>query len=428
MRNIKKHLQEAHGFADFENDAFFIKSKIIAKRVIYLKEEYQKHASQYTMFHYGTISDEGTYNMGESNFILDNFFINDGDLPWIHSLNLLVKYKNGRVFESAILSDAGVWEEEDGDLIFNKQNIIITDDLNNINTTMVIFKDCVEKATIEFVFGNNKMTLEELTFVVMHELGHIYDIFKSKLMSTFINRDLQLINPNFKIDAKHNNIIDKLVHNMLSITQKKNLILKDETFDEIAIYDCFQMFVYMLNSSELRQRLKNFHYDLCNIELSKIIITRTKLNSENTPKKRLETVLVENSEEYNFYFNVSQLFRLFVQYTPVETKKKFAEIYIKEVFAKKISSDNIYGWEDPFRDGKLVMVAKQRPYIRSFKDNGEYNENSFNKFFEFHIKRIDDIFLKNANLIAVDVNEIENHKKLIFECGRMRPELWYLLL
>lgn len=103
-------------------------------------------------------------------------------------------------------------------------------------------------------------------------------------------------------------------------------------------------------------------------------------------------------------------------------------LYIKEVFAKKIPSDNIYGWNEPFRDGKLATVAKERPYIRSFKDNGEYNEKSFDMFFEFYIKRIDDIFLKNANMIAIDANEIENHKKLIFECGRMRPELWYLLL
>ena len=141
--------------------------------------------------------------------------------------------------------------------------------------------------------------------------------------------------------------------------------------------------------SEMKQRLINFVFDLSRHTIDEIHSTVTSANIERNP--------IRVSSTYSSYWCYATLFRLLVKYTPVETKRRFAEVDIQRCFEKA----EYYG------DG--VDDELEYSYMRKFSKNGIYDETVFDDFFSFHYKRIEKNFLHKAGCIALDINMILNH-------------------
>ena len=248
--------------------------------------------------------------------------------------------------------------------IFNGDTIIepyITDNNKIIQASIII----------SIPNKNNIFNIEELSSIIQHELSHIYDLFSQKKRTKHLNTDLLEVNSYLDIPENSWFIINKLLNNSTTIKVKKGII--KEKIDASTLNNIFVDNIYLLNKSEMRARLHN-----CRYEIKHNIY---KIRNEIINKDLKQDLLRKISAQFNTYYILHEIFKLFVKYIPDNIKEDF----VNEVISKKFGKERPNGYEPKY------------PYNKSFKNkNNTYDLSSFDKFFTYHIDNIYNIFLKNA--------------------------------
>ena len=416
-----KPLFEKYGFKDFDNPLFMKICDIIANNVELLVKEYD-HTDSFFM-----IYPEGHRQDAIRKYLHKSFSF-DGKLDWIQSLDLYVKIDSGfgGSYDAMCVYDTGIYDLNTDSI--EKYNLVVSEENKPTqkNVPFIMTKDKIIKASVSFHFNSkHSISHEELIFVVMHELGHLYDVFAGKVSFTFLNRNIismPQINYPKSLMMKDFKIIEGLVSEKYS-PQNMQSLFNEFSFSVDLIYGIIYNCNYALNISEARQRLKNFVYDLQNVNSGDLNIGKS---NSFEPNDTYEKKLTKISSTYNSYYNMAVLFRMLIKYVPDRKKRVFADEYIKKRIARPLNNVGIY--RDEFRNNELYTVTDFRQYGISFSDNSKFNEKSFDKMFEFFADRIDKIFLSKACQIASDINSILNSYYSIGESwGECRKTTPYLM-
>lgn len=182
-----------------------------------------------------------------------------------------------------------------------------------------------------------------------------------------LNKDV-IFKENLK-PGKDNQKYTKMLLNLLFPLKRKINII--ENSDGELISDTFTKMVYMLNESEMNARLSNFEGDLEENKDSIVLDKKVDIDEQKYD------IAINLSTTFDEYCMLKELCNLFLKYTSKEEKQLFAQ---KDICY-------IYGAYTEL--GSYV-------YGKSFDFDGKYDERSFDKFFLFHIKRIDRYFIEPA--------------------------------
>lgn len=405
-----KALFEKYGFKDFDNPMFYNVCEVITNNIERIIREYPRYTSddKYCIFPIGHPNERN------GGFVMKRVLLRNS-LDWLKMIDVYVKIdRNMEKYDSFCLYDNGLYNPHTDSI--SKYELVVSQEkhITKQNFPFIMTKDYVSLASIGFVVNSrNSITHEEMIYVVMHEIGHIYDVFSGKVSFTYLNRDLitksysypNALTPNECIE------INKITTRKYSVSELKALCSKISV-DVICGVVC--SCIYSINRSELKQRLKNFLYDLKSVSADK-------LNVGNSVHNGFENKLISVSETYSFYHNVACVFRTFVDYVPKEKKIEFAEKYIKGYFSRPVSSVDVY--TDEYRNNDAYTVADPWPYGMKFSVNGRYDEKSFDKMFNFFINRIEKVFLSRACEIADEVNFSLNQYGSMFEKLYRTPKI-----
>lgn len=135
---------------------------------------------------------------------------------------------------------------------------------------------------------------------------------------------------------------------------------------------------YDLNASEIIQHRKNFYFDAK--EYIKNPEKYPTLNQGHSQFESLEDKMKRFSEDYRKYSQISLILHSILDYLPDEKKIDFAQFTIK-MFASRDRGDS----------------RKKFMYGKDFSDrNGKYGVKSFDDFIKYHIKNVDEYFLKRC--------------------------------
>ena len=212
---------------------------------------------------------------------------------------------------------------------------------------------------------------DELSAILQHEFSHLYDYLATGKTSKIVNTDLMEQGNYLSLSEEQNDLIKKLLGNNIRAIEKKQII--KEKINSNVLHNLFVDNIYLLNKSEMRARLQNCRYEIKkNIDRCNSIVYNQDIQ---------QNILRQISVQFNTYYILYELFKLLIKYTPNEVKEEFVEKSIKEQFGK-LRPDN---------------YEPKYPYNKSFKNNkNEYDLDSFDKFFNYHIDNIYNIFLRNA--------------------------------
>ena len=405
-----KRLFEKYGFKDFDNPAFYNVCKTISNNIIRIIREYHRYSSveKYCIY-------PAAYpNNRDGGYVMDRILLRDS-LKWLKMLEVYAKVDNNvDRFDSFCIYDNGIYNPQTDSI--NKYNLVVAQNkhITKLRFPFIMTKDCVSLASIGVIVKtNNSISTEELIYVVMHEIGHIYDVFSGKVSFTYLNRDLitkAYSYPN-GLSVNERTEINKITRGEYSIEELRELCDKISV-DVVCGVIC--SCIYSMNISELKQRLKNFLYDL---------------KSENSNEfdagrgvhSGFESKLVAVSETYAFYYNIACVFRAFIDYVPVDKKIEFAEKHIRRYFSRPVSSVGVY--TDEYRGNEVYTVTDPRPYGIKFSVSGKYDEKSFDKMFNFFIDRIEKVFLSRACQIADDINFSLNQYGSVYEMMYGTPKI-----
>lgn len=415
-----KLLFEKYGFKDFDNPLFFTICEVAANNVELLVSKYgrKSHNNLYMIY------PERQRQNALCGYSKTSLSI-DGKLDWIESLDIYVKVDPSfnSPYDAMCLYDIGMYDlKTDG---IDKYNLVISreDRPSDKNIPFIMMKDKIVRASVSLhLKSSDSISHEELIFVMMHEFGHLYDVFAGKVSFTFLNRNItnmpQIAYPK-TLGMSQFKIIEGLINGKYS-TEKMKTMFNEFSFSVDVIYGIVCNCNYALNISEARQRLKNFVYDLRTANSFELNVGKS---NSFEPNERFEKKLIKASTTYNSYYNMASLFRMLIKYVPDGKKRVFADEYIKEHISRPVSSVGCY--RDEFRNNEVYTVTDFRQFGVSFSDNGKFNEKSFDKMFGFFVDRIDKIFLSKACQIASDVNSILNPQYSIGEmwgqCRNMTP-------
>lgn len=209
---------------------------------------------------------------------------------------------------------------------------------------------------------------DELSFILKHELSHLYDLLSNNITIKQLNTDLLEQESYLTLDETYEQIATTLLSNNDVNNKVKSKTIKEKITAQ-NLHNLFVENIYLLNKSEMRARLQNCRYEIKK-NIDKVIYNHVKQN-----------LLRQISRQFETYYILYELFGLLIQYTPDNIKQEFVEQSIKEYFGKP-RPDN---------------YEPKYPYNKSFKnDKNTYDINSFDSFFEYHRKNIYDIFLHNA--------------------------------
>lgn len=139
--------------------------------------------------------------------------------------------------------------------------------------------------------------------------------------------------------------------------------------------------IYLFNSSELRSRLQNYKFEI------KRLYYKGKTIFKRNNNISINIYLSTLSNTYALYYSYYKLLKLFVKYTSDEVKYDFVINDIKNIYCNRTHNEE-----------------NKNPYKTRFMNNkGQYDVNSFDKFMNFYIEKINDIFLFNATNMSQDL-------------------------
>lgn len=367
---IKRCLNETYGIKEFDNKEYDSEIMDISKDIL------------------NHFNDTLEYN----SILLEN----DEELCYLQQLNYEIKTIDWLENLHVYLTNTPINSLENDSMVitnqvyiyrdqFTKSNIVPCDYkfqiINNDNELVepfIINKNMVKHASILIIIPDiSKIyTLDELCSILKHELSHVYDFYSTKLTPNETNTDFLELHSFLKLPYILEKEIETLMKKEISISQKRNII---NNIDENMLHNIFVENIYLLNKSELRARLQNCRYEI----QKNIHMLDSKIINKDLMQDRLRLI----SDQFNTYYSLYELFKLLVKYTPNDIKEKFTENSIKDQFGK-LRPDN---------------YEPKYPYNKSFKNNRNiYDLDSFDKFFNYHINNIYDIFLKNALSIFND--------------------------
>lgn len=306
-------------------------------------------------------------------------------LTWINTLNIYItkEHINSNYNDSFVLDETETYEwifdNNTYKLSCKKVNfdILLKDSNNKIQNHYYVKNGKIEYASIilsmsEFIYNKT-----ELEFILKHEIGHIYDVFINNTTTPNMNSDLlplSVYGSSNNYNQQINYLLNLTVDNKLKIQFIKNLKTSD------LISDLFINSIYLFNSSELRQRLHNFQYDIKN---PKFNTNRNFVRSEKSIVKELS----KRSDTYALYYSYYILFDLLIKCTPDNVKLQFSLNDIKDIYCDRPNN-----------------ASNKKPYKTKFMNNkGYYDTNSFNKFINYYKDKIYNIFLHNATDMSQDL-------------------------
>jgi len=388
----KPSLREGYGLHNLKDKEYNIQCRQIAKNILNATDK--DFSTTYSLFVDNAVQGSGFYRMTE--------FIN---LSWIKSIDFYIKYVNKGELDSMVVANTVCFKEYNMGYekikVLDNVNFEFREDSTKFTNKYAIIPFLKSEdgfimrgSVIIIIPRNYKLTEEKMFFNVQHELGHFYDVYTRKITFKYLNRDLaDKMNDDVPIHIKYVSPVEKDVAKFLTnpsvqIEEKIKMIQSPEC-SRVAIAYAFGKTIYEINSSEIKQRLINFVFDLSQHTIDEIHNTVTVPNIEKN--------LIRASSTYSSYWCYATLFRILVKYTPVEIKRRFAEVDIQRCFEKA----EYYGDE--------VDDELEYSYFHKFSKNGIYDENVFDDFFKYHYKRIEKNFLHKAGCIALDINMILNH-------------------
>lgn len=264
-----------------------------------------------------------------------------------------------------------------------------------IEISPFVMKDgIVQRASIIVNIPHIYKIHTDISSIIRHEIGHIFDLYIKKGDNDALNNDLiELTNPeitNMYCSDETYDIQTIMMNPRIDYSTKYDIMSGALNSYQKMTYDDFRNIVkdniYMLNESEMHQRLVNFRNELRSIYRN--------LPKDNDSAK-LQRCLSIWSETFGTYFALYQFFKLARKCLPDEIKMKFVNNDVKLVYGHK---------RDNFKF--------KYPYTNDFSDNGIYNLKSFDNFVDFHMNRIYENFLKKALSMTIDYIGLNNDDKL----------------
>lgn len=380
---MKKRITEEYGYYGFNDKEYHEKAEMLAKDIL------DKVYSKYNVYNedFQIIRTSLTEPIIRKTCKIEYSNMCD----WMNRIFILITeeclIKDQTEPDVAVISNSYTYSEENGKHITSKVEFKILDNRSHeILEPYIAFKDQVEKATIIVSVPDKSKFFdkEQLKYILLHEFGHIFDAFKKNVEFADMNYDLATLEF-FGEDEKHPTPYDvkhfmNIVNNpQLSVDNLKKVI-ESATYPQVSMF--FEQHIYLLNDSEMRQHLKNFRYELTQINRDEIFSNLRWVN------ELLEEKLLKVSRVFSIYWCAYRTMEFMQKYLPVEVKIKYANNDLKKVFSASNKS---------YPSGKY-----RRPYNVDFSVRREYNEKSFDQFIQFHMRRIYDIFLSNAATMAQD--------------------------
>jgi hypothetical protein len=312
---------------------------------------------------------------------------------WLSELNIII-YKHNKPIEPvfATLTDSFTYSlNDDGTYAIKKIDTMFfkSDNHDVLYAPYVRTSDHVSVATVFMSFSKAHEVREYskdnfLTYVLAHEIGHIFDMFKNKRDGKWINIDSNemqkfpdMPSGKFKIQLRALYDVDKTY-------VERSKIISSLSADAIA--DLFYNAIYSLSRSEMRQRLKNFLWELSMNKLSDYTGLRC-LNAKRNDKdsQYSNDKMCRLSFTFNYYFRLKQAFDMLVGSCLKPVKIEFAKNIISKVSQKNDA------------------LEQKFPYGKTFAVNGEYDDKSFDMFFSHFSDLIYDVFLRNAASIIYEL-------------------------
>lgn len=384
-------LNEEYGIKNIRNKKYLHLCNNISKQVKNLLNEiYNSSEVDYNIL---LVYDDNEYYAKELSF-------NIKDIPYLNKINIFVGSglfkQNNQVYRNnesinCVITDTGYYNFNDNnDLLFynSKYKIIkeISENKKIIINPFIISKNKIDVCSIFISVIPEDLTLyteKYISSILMHELGHLYDLYIQNINIEQLNNDIFITS--FAVNNEiYKNDIYKIINkfNNFIISNNKKYILKNNfTIDDI-IYFIFK-YIEVLNISELHQYLINFKYELDKIKPKKLFYLYKHKNI-NT-----ELFLYQLSNIFKERYDLLLSLKMFKKYIPNEVKQEFANIYIKNYFNIKI------------KNNFLLDI--------NLKENNVYNEKSFDKLIDIFINRITNIFIKNAFKIFMNKSQKSNN-------------------
>jgi len=257
---MEKRITEEYGYYGFNNKEYHEKTEMLAEDILNFFKYNEKYNNEYQILdNNGNTIVKNTHKIEYSRFC-----------SWLNRIFILITnapLNNKSLTEPdyIILSNEYIYGKENGKLITIKKEYKIKDNrFEEILCPYIAFKDKVEKATIVISIPDKSKLCdkEELKYILLHELGHIFDAFKKNV--DFADMNYDLITQSFFRSG--DNIPYDIVEFMRKINNPfinpNNLetIIKSATYQQVSMF--FEQNIYYLNDSEMRQHLKNFRYEL----------------------------------------------------------------------------------------------------------------------------------------------------------------------
>lgn len=216
---------------------------------------------------------------------------------------------------------------------------------------------------------------QKLATMLDHELGHAKDVLDRHTSYKDMNADVtdfELLNTS-QFNAFNSQDVWRELGD-LSVSDGAARTFLEQCAPELVMKWFFSV-VYYLNTSEIIQHRKN-----CYLEF-KENKPRYEQSGAGRPQFEDEEIqMMRYSVEYETYKKISKILHLLVDYLPRDKKQDFAQLVIKEIVARDRGENR-----------------KQMMYNKTFADrNGRYNAASFDKFINFHIRRVDEYFLERC--------------------------------
>lgn len=333
----------------------------------------------------------------QTNLVIDNLrmITYDLDIEWLKNLNLYLYISNKdrkTDFNRYVPTDPMIVTNttvryysfsSNGLSLKDKKTLsldnymFIENDKRQIIPLIAADDKLIQASIYLYVNTNEEFDKKHITYLLLHEISHLADIWFKKRDQSYINRDkAEMVRVSTaNLSGEQQNTIQTL------FSYKDNYITKKKALNLID-YQCLKcimnLWIESLNSSEMRARLSNFIYDLSKHNSDEL---RMKSISDSlSPEK-----LCKLSETYDMYYSLYSTLRLLLD-IPVKLKQLFAENDIKYHYSKK---------QEPL-NSQTAEETYLRPYNQNFSNNSKYDEKSFDKYVNFHIKNIYNIFLKNA--------------------------------
>ena len=388
-KELEQYLRE-FGFEELK-DVKYIKECIkIAKKInIAATKERNRFVDEYELVYRNNGDDD--FKESHTFFKRLNCYVNRID--WLKKLDVFVQFDDYSKKDAYTLDDSisyalnaidGVNEE----IVIRKIETALMDKNGGLIFPLLETDDCICKASI-CIINPQLYSIRELTFMIMHEFGHIYDMFISKTTMLHINRDL--INNNFDSDYYGDVSSDAsiIADAYTDKVEKRILINKIDNPKTISLI--FKKMIYRINKSELRQRIKNFLYDLTKCKISQV--------------KNTKDGLMNISEDFYVYVKTIELFEMLKECLSSEMKQRFVEDDIRGVYEYEFKVSSTNGVPDTY----------SRSYNRIFSNDNMNDDEIFDSFFDYHIENINNIYINNCISIVKEMRRACYYINPLFE-------------